>query len=173
MLQKPTHFALALLVGSFLGSSLNTATSVAFAGPNPFSTNTKAAQTAAWSGEDQSPVRQAKVDKVVDGLGLTPDKANQLKTLLHEQKQDRKAQWVAMKAKHKALHEMLSTGSGSEQEALTLQRELAQLHNQQMEHHISTVYSIKSMLTPEQFQQFQSGMRQLHSERMKKGGPAS
>lgn len=104
--------------------------------------------------------------RMLEELGLSPEQKEKLKAMMEKNHAQHKAGRQEMKQQRQQLMTMIKSGSGSKQEAMALHRQIAQRQNAMMEQHIGTIYDMKAILTPQQFEKFQTLMAQKHQNRM-------
>jgi Spy/CpxP family protein refolding chaperone len=119
------------------------------------------------SGEAGAPKKEYMLEKeeLLSQLNLTPQQKIQLKTLMDSRRQS-SGDYQDIWRKRKDLMEMIHSGKGSKEQALSMHREIAQQQNASMEKRIAMIYEVRSILTPEQFDKFHSLMK----ERFHHGG---
>lgn len=108
--------------------------------------------------------RQHENGGLLKQLNLSSEQKTQLRQLFEGKKSQRQQDREAMQQKHQQLMQLLKSGSGSKDQVLSLQRDLAHQRSSLMEDRINTLYGIKSILNPQQFQQYQSHMQQHHAQ---------
>lgn len=112
-------------------------------------------------------------EKLFQQLDLTDEQKEKLKTLFQNKRQQNQAEHQAIMTKRQQLMEMLKTGSGSKDKALALHREISQDHSNMMAQRINMIYDLRSILTPEQFEKFQTMMHgKFKNKKPGGGGPA-
>jgi len=92
-------------------------------------------------------------------LGLSSDQQQKVNAIL-QSKGEHKQEREQLRTKRQQLMEMIRQGSGSKEEAITLHRELSQQQSALMEKKIGTMYDLKAVLTPEQYQKLGEKIRQ-------------
>ncbi len=96
--------------------------------------------------------------EMMDQLNLTPQQRQKMQTLMQNKREQHKSTHEALQAKRQQLMQMMQNGSGSREQALALHREISAMQAEMMAQRINNLYDMKSILTPEQFQKFQSMM---------------
>ncbi len=104
-------------------------------------------------GDPQKGVKGHRSEGFFSQLGLTDEQKQKLKALREQSHASGNRQ--AVRQKRQELMQMLRSGSGTKEQALSKYREVAQTQNAMMEARIAKVYQLKAILTPEQFQKMQ------------------
>jgi len=102
--------------------------------------------------------------QMMSQLNLSKEQREKMQALMQKNRGAGKEGQQALMQKRQQLRTMMQSGSGSKEQAMALLGEINKLQSAQMSHRIGMMYEMKSILTPEQFQKFQSAMEQKRGQ---------
>jgi len=129
-----------------------------------------------WRGrgpeEDRQHKRGDKHEWMVKQLGLTEEQQEQMREHRREQMERQRALWEETRAKREELADELQKTKINEARIRELADQLKDLAGQGIDSRIEGILTMKSILTPEQFEQFHEKVKEFR-EKGKRHGPRS
>lgn len=97
---------------------------------------------------------EQRMKETFDEIGVTPEQKQKLDDVLESARKEKEPIINSMIEKKKELMNYIMTPEATEEKALEMKDEIAKLHQEIGKIHIKTVFEIKKILTPEQFEKF-------------------
>jgi Spy/CpxP family protein refolding chaperone len=118
--------------------------------------------------------REARLEKDLAELGLTPAQDEKVRAILEQAKAARKARREAMRPEFERMHALLESDSPDEAAVMAQADKIGALKNEQHKAMLHTLLAIRAELTPEQRAKLKEKMRERGRGRWfrrDKGGP--
>ena len=116
-----------------------------------------------------APVGTQPNDKIFDQLNLTPEQKQKLKTNKQAQLQEMQAVTASLREKRKILQEALKNPLATRASVLGIAKEIKELQAKQIDLRLDGIFSVKEILTPEQYARFQQLMEEKPGRAPKTG----
>jgi Spy/CpxP family protein refolding chaperone len=115
---------------------------------------------------------EARLEKSLAELGLTPAQDEKVRAILEQAKVARQPRREAMRAEFERMHELLEADAPDEAAVLAQADKISALKNEQHKAMLKTLLAIRAELTPEQRAELKAKMREHgHGKRWFRGGP--
>ncbi len=104
--------------------------------------------------------RRAEIEGRLQKMGVSPEQLQQFKTMHEQSRQQAQALKEQIQQRRQEFMQYMHSPNADEGTALAKQQELGQLMNQMHEMRIRSVFQMKKLLTPEQFQKLMERKQQ-------------
>jgi Spy/CpxP family protein refolding chaperone len=109
---------------------------------------------------EQMQQRRAEMEGRLQKMGVSPEQLQQFKTLHEQNRQQAQVLKEQIQQRRQEFMQYVHSPNADEGTALAKQQELAQLMNQMHEMRIRSIFQMKKLLTPEQFQRLMERKQQ-------------
>ncbi len=110
--------------------------------------------------------REAKRQKMMEQFGLTPEQMEEFKSIREASKTEANALKSEIRQKRQAMMTYMQSADANERQALSMNREMSDLMARVGALRIKTLFQMKGVMTPEQYEKFVAQRKQMH-QRMK------
>ena len=120
---------------------------------------------------------QARLEKELKELGLTPAQDEKIRAILAQAKQAREQRWTQLEPEFQKMHTLLDADTPDEAAVMAQVDKIGALKNEQHKAMLHTLLQIRAELTPEQRAQLKAQMQQHGPgpgrwfRHMRRGGP--